>query len=398
MEADLTEFCVDDGYRLTYGGYDYLALYALTRSDAVVQLGSTMGVGKESDILLVTSPSPDGSGEPIQAVLKIHRLGRTSFRTVANNRAYLGKRSHTSWQYMSRLSAQREFLAMRSLYDAGLRVPRPIGNSRHAVVMSLVPGMPLRAVPLSAFGRGRKDQERRVSALYAELIEIVLDYAGRGIIHGDMNEFNIMLEGVRLEQERIDDMIEDDYEEQTALEDEECSAHTKLGEDGGAESLLEEDPGNDGVEEAPEDLNIIPHIIDFPQITSMSHPQASEYFDRDVNGIKAFFRKKYHFESQDGGPTFSDATARLAAAPSKGIKRLDGAVEAAGFDKKTTKQAGQEIKAQSAPNANESEAGTNISTEVSADGSNDLGSMTQRVHHMKVESSGRQKVAAGWSL
>ncbi len=34
--------------------------------------------------------------------LKLHRLGRTSFRAVKNQRDYLGKRTQYSWLYLSR--------------------------------------------------------------------------------------------------------------------------------------------------------------------------------------------------------------------------------------------------------------------------------------------------------
>ena len=34
--------------------------------------------------------------------LKLHRLGRTSFRAVKNQRDYLGKRQNYSWLYLSR--------------------------------------------------------------------------------------------------------------------------------------------------------------------------------------------------------------------------------------------------------------------------------------------------------
>ena len=42
--ADLT----DDGYRLTYGGYDYLALRAISKRGSVHSVGNQVGVGKES--------------------------------------------------------------------------------------------------------------------------------------------------------------------------------------------------------------------------------------------------------------------------------------------------------------------------------------------------------------
>lgn len=36
------------GYRLNYGGYDYLALKTLCSREVVISIGNQMGVGKES--------------------------------------------------------------------------------------------------------------------------------------------------------------------------------------------------------------------------------------------------------------------------------------------------------------------------------------------------------------
>ena len=71
----------DDGYRLTYGGYDYLAMRALSRRDSMHSVGNQIGVGKESgrlipphrlqltraDIYIVA----DSEGN--EMVLKLHR-------------------------------------------------------------------------------------------------------------------------------------------------------------------------------------------------------------------------------------------------------------------------------------------------------------------------------------
>ncbi|OMJ18196.1 Serine/threonine-protein kinase RIO2 [Smittium culicis] len=37
-----------DGYKLTYGGYDYLALKTLCKRESVYSVGNQIGVGKES--------------------------------------------------------------------------------------------------------------------------------------------------------------------------------------------------------------------------------------------------------------------------------------------------------------------------------------------------------------
>ena len=46
---------VDDGYRLTYGGYDYLAMRALSKRDSMYSVGNQIGVGKESGESLASS-------------------------------------------------------------------------------------------------------------------------------------------------------------------------------------------------------------------------------------------------------------------------------------------------------------------------------------------------------
>lgn len=75
--------------------------------------------------------------------LKLHRLGRTSFRAVKNKRDYLRNRNSFSWLYLSRLSALKEFAFMKALGQAGLPVPVAIDHNRHAVLMSMIAATPL---------------------------------------------------------------------------------------------------------------------------------------------------------------------------------------------------------------------------------------------------------------
>eukprot|EP00879_Flechtneria_rotunda_P027097 GHRR01028964.1.p1 GENE.GHRR01028964.1~~GHRR01028964.1.p1 ORF type:complete len:171 (+),score=54.19 GHRR01028964.1:198-710(+) len=96
-----------DGYRLTYMGYDFLAIKTLLARGHISGVGRQIGVGKESDIFEVTNDA----GEVF--ALKLHRLGRTSFRDVKSKRDYLGNRSSYSWLYLSRLAALKEFAFMK---------------------------------------------------------------------------------------------------------------------------------------------------------------------------------------------------------------------------------------------------------------------------------------------
>ena len=61
---------------MTYLGYDYLALYAFMKRGSVTKIINKIGVGKESDIY-----SCENADKEI-VILKLARLGRTSFRTI----------------------------------------------------------------------------------------------------------------------------------------------------------------------------------------------------------------------------------------------------------------------------------------------------------------------------
>jgi len=212
-----------DGYRLNNMGYDYLALKTLSSREVIGSLGSQIGVGKESDIYVVA----DTEGERL--CLKIHRLGRTSFRKIKEKRDYHQGRHKASWIYLSRLSATKEFAYMKALYDRGFPVPKPIDCSRHCVIMELVKGYPLCNV------HDIEDYPQ----LYSDLMNQIVNLANHGVIHGDFNEFNIMV-----------------------------------------------------------DENDKPIIIDFPQMMSTNHPNAKIYFDRDVNCVIEFFKRRFDYESE----------------------------------------------------------------------------------------------------
>ena len=84
------------------------------------------------------------------------------------------------------------------------------------------------------------------AALYDKLMNLILKFANHGVIHGDFNEFNIMVT-------------------------------------------------DDGT----------PIIIDFPQMVSTAHRDARYYFERDVNCVRDFFRRRFDYESELH-PSFDD--------------------------------------------------------------------------------------------
>jgi len=166
-----------DGYRLTSLGYDFLAIRALTARGSIAGVGRQIGVGKESDVYEVV----DDEGRTM--ALKLHRLGRTSFRAVKSKRDYVKRGSHFSWLYLSRLAALKEFAFMKALGENGLPVPEAIECNRHAVLMSLVHAQPMVQV------REFKNPER----VYKECMGLLAKLARLGLVHCDFNEFNLFV-------------------------------------------------------------------------------------------------------------------------------------------------------------------------------------------------------------
>ena len=184
---------------------------------------------------------------------------------------------------MSKLAAVKEHAFMKALYSAGFPVPEPLAQSRHTIVMQLIDAFPLRQITTVPDPAG----------LYAELIGLILRFAGVGLIHGDFNEFNI---------------------------------------------LIREDKARDE-ETGRERVVLTPSVIDFPQTLSVDHPNAEMYFDRDVACIKRYFQRRYHFTADEKGPSFAEARRQLEeVAKGEGGRRLDVEVEATGFSRKMARE------------------------------------------------------------
>lgn len=237
---------------------------------------------------------------------------------------------------MSRLAAVKEFAFMTALHENGFPVPRPVAQSRHTLVMELIEALPLRQI----------QEVPHPERLYSELINLVLELAGVGLIHGDFNEFNILIR-----------------------EDQIVSPPQELG------SSLPSIGSSHVPQEFPQQsIKLSPIIIDFPQMLSIDHPNAEMYFSRDITCIKRFFERRFHFMSDEPGPFFFEARKRATTVESKGGgrgwkikgsrkggrgikddakgavtegrnekgsiqgKRLDIEVEASGFSKKMAKE------------------------------------------------------------
>jgi len=345
--------CGYDGYRVTNSGYDILALWNLKCRGFVTALGDQIGVGKESDVYL------GANGKGRQIVLKFHRLGRTSFRDVKKKRDYFAmngmKKGHrgvtvtakdrpNSWLFLSKISATKEYTFMKALHAAGYTTPEPIVQNRHVVVMGLIRGAPLYQIrPFREGGNGiTEDQAQDVME---QAVAIGTQLARNGLVHCDLNEFNLMVDlsggvqsrshldhnnnhqnsvaggygglsisGTLRTTETEKDDIGDPYVRHSGssasvmsrgrgaltlphgvpITSNDNNNDNHIAVTDGTGELIAEEPQakphaylENGIDPKP-----IVTLIDFPQMISVRHPNAEELWQRDMLCLKRFFTMK----------------------------------------------------------------------------------------------------------
>ena len=192
-----------EGFRLTFEGYDALALHTFAERETIEGVGAPLGVGKESDVYEVRSYKP--------LALKFHREGYTNFREVMREREYTADREHVSWLYTARKAAEREYDALETVYP-DVSVPRPVDHNRHAVVMERIEGVELANAAL--------EPGQAVPVLDLVLEEMAAAYDA-GYVHADMSEYNVFVsedgvtvfdwpQAVPTDHENSDELLERD--------------------------------------------------------------------------------------------------------------------------------------------------------------------------------------------
>jgi RIO kinase 2 len=164
------------GFTLNYAGYDCLAINALVKANVLEAFGKSLGVGKEADVFDALTP------EKKRVAVKFQRLGRISFRQTQRKRGYA--KEHAGWLFQSRLAAEKEMRALRTLYPYDVAVPEPISQNRHVIVMGMIEGTQL---------AGLRKIPRPERILKEILRNVRKAYLKAGVIHGDLSEYNIII-------------------------------------------------------------------------------------------------------------------------------------------------------------------------------------------------------------
>jgi RIO kinase 2 len=166
------------GYEVTIHGYDALALNTLYEQGHIRSIGREKGVGKESKVYFAL----DGSENEL--VLKLHRVGYTSFHQVKKKRSYTANKRHMSELYASRLSAETELKWLKLANDLNLPVPKIHAWNRHVLALELIDGIDL--VKLHKIPDPVETMEKLL-----DFIDIA--WKKGKFVHGDLSEHNVIM-------------------------------------------------------------------------------------------------------------------------------------------------------------------------------------------------------------
>lgn len=159
-----------EGSSFTFLGLSLLSLHRLVRKGVINAIAEVLGVGKESYVFNCYS---DKFGE---CIVKFHRLGHTSFKKVKEKRDY----GTLHFSVLAIRSARREYETLKKLQ--GLSVPEVYAWEGNAVVMQLIEARELYKVKL-------ENPEDTLDIIIDEVKKMFK----RGIVHGDLSQFNVLV-------------------------------------------------------------------------------------------------------------------------------------------------------------------------------------------------------------
>ncbi len=209
------------GVYLTPHGNDFLALHWFVRKNYIIAIGDPIGIGKESEVYWCLTPNHE------EVALKIHKAGILPFRSGKRHRIYMNTKDKITDFTESKLAARREAEALKKIKGI-VDAPRPIAQYRHFLLMEGISGIDLVKVK-----HLNKEDARYLYELVMNNIKNSVEKCH--VIHGDLSEYNI---------------------------------------------LLQEEDGH-------------PIIIDWPQWVNTEHPSAWFLLERDIFNICAYFAQKH---------------------------------------------------------------------------------------------------------
>ena len=326
-----------DGYSLNFLGYDFLAIHSLIKQGILVQIGTKIGVGKESDVYLcyvkkVNSEISDEQYNQIKeniltenALKEQNRQKKLEEKNDLNNEEKEQEDEKEEQEKEEEFSEEEEeisyiqndlpktietvigeltiacikfarlgrtsFRAVKSkrdyvksqthynwLYLSRLSSQNEYKNMKglysHGFSVPRPYGYNRHAIIMEyvpSYPLNKIEEIKDKNVVYHKMMDFIYKLGENGLIHGDFNEFNILLN-----INKPDEIV----------------------------------------------------VIDFPQMISIHHSEAENYFKRDVQCVKNYFLKKFNL-TFDEDLKFSDI---------KQINFLDQELKAYGYKKEEKKK------------------------------------------------------------
>ena len=186
-----------DQFKVTASVFDdatFAALYKLVQDGWISAFGGPISTGKEANVYtaLGDERAAEALGEDAPEVaVKVYRINASDFRDM---RDYLtgdprfegigGKKSQVVLAWV-----RKEYANLKRAEKAGVRVPNPLAVERNVLVMEYI-------------GTDEGGRARRLAEVNVENPEtayhVVREYVRRlytaGLVHGDLSEYNIVVE------------------------------------------------------------------------------------------------------------------------------------------------------------------------------------------------------------
>ena len=341
-----------DGYSLNFLGYDFLAIHSLIKQGILVQIGTKIGVGKESDVYLcyVQKVNSEISDEQYNQIKE--NILTENARKEQNKQKQLDEKNNIKneikeeedkkvqgeeeeeesseeeevsyfqndlpktiqtvvgeltiacikFARLGRTSfravkSKRDYVKSQThynwLYLSRLSSQNEYKNMKglysHGFAVPRPYGYNRHAIIMEyvpSYPLNKVEEIKDKNVVYHKMMDFIYKLGENGLIHGDFNEFNILLK-----INKPDEIV----------------------------------------------------VIDFPQMISINHPEAQNYFKRDVQCVKNYFLKKFNL-TFDEDLKFSDI---------KQINFLDEELKAYGYKKE--KEKGKEKKDKTEENMEKNE-------------------------------------------
>lgn len=201
------------------------ALYTLSNKGIIKALGGSISTGKEANVFLA-------DGEENSLAIKIYRITTSTFNSmetyIMGDPRFRDVR-HTKKDIVFAWT-RKEYRNLLRAGEVGIKVPKPITTERNILVMEFL-GKDEKPYPLLKDVQLEETDAKKVYDILVNYIKKL--YMEAGLVHGDLSEYNVLIEPELME----------------------------------------------------------PIFIDMGQSVTLEHPRADQFLRRDIKNIAHHFRK-----------------------------------------------------------------------------------------------------------